>query len=287
MRFIFKYSLLFIASVLSGTGTQFLATPSNGFELALGSNAIQKYSINPATHFINGPTPTMGISYGSWLDDSKISAIKVSFPGQKISYGFDLKYVNLDDLELRSERPTDNPLATYGTSGFSLGGSFSKEWLGMDIGAVLRYVRIDLYTENSSGLAVDIGITRNISSRINIGTAILNIGKMTALRNEEPKLPLRFITTANYKYEIDQLENDIAITSEWSNLINGSVFYMSTVSKWKSLSFCLSSKLAESVTEISGGLGLQFGMYRINYGVRFGSQNLGMPQMIDLTIQLP
>jgi hypothetical protein len=287
MRFIFKYFPLFIAGVLSGTGTQFLATPSNGFELAIGANAIQKYSINPATHFVYGPAPTMGISYGSWLADSKISAIKVSFPGQKTSFGFDLKYVDLDDLELRSERPTDDPLATFGASGFSLGGSFSKEWLGMYIGAALRYVRIDLYTENSRGLAVDIGMTRNISHRIKVGTSILNFGKMSSLRNEKPELPLRFITTANYTYEIDQLVNDIAITGEWSNLINGNTFYVSTVSKWKGISFCLSSKLAESVTEISGGLGLQFGMYRLNYGIRFGSQNLGMPQMIDLTIQLP
>ena len=55
----------------------------------------------------------------------------------------------------------------------------------------------------------------------------------------------------------------------------------------KNLSFHLSSKLAKEITEISGGLGLQFGMYRLNYGIRFGSQNLGLPQMIDLTIQLP
>jgi hypothetical protein len=53
------------------------------------------------------------------------------------------------------------------------------------------------------------------------------------------------------------------------------------------MSFRLSSKLAENITEISGGLGLQFGMYRLNYGVRIGSQNLGIPQMIDLIIQLP
>ncbi len=287
MRFIFKFLPLIISCALYGTGTQFLSIPSNGLELAIGANAIQKNSINPAGLFTYGPGPIMGVSYGSWLADTKISAIKVLFPGQKISYGLDLKYVDLDDLELRSERPTDDPLATFGASGFALGGSFSKEFLGMDVGAAIRYVRIDLYTENSSGFAGDIGVTKTLSPNINFGGAILNFGKMSALRNEEPKLPIRFITTANYKYEIDQLVNDIAITGEWSSLINGSVFYVSTVSKWKNVSFRLSSKLSEKITEISGGLGLQFGMYRLNYGVRFGSQNLGMPQMIDLTIQLP
>ena len=287
MHSIFKFFLLYIFCALYSTGTQFLSTPSNGLELAIGTNAIQKNSINPAAHFIHGPAPTMGISYGSWLADSKISTIKILFPGQNMSYGFDLKYVGLDDLELRSERPTDDPLATFGASGFALGGSISKELMGMNIGAALRYVRIDLYTENSSGFAADVGLTRNISSRINVGGAILNLGKMSALSTEEPKLPLRIISTANLKYEMDQLINDIAITGEWSSLVNGSVFYFSTVSKWKNISFHLSSKLAKEITEISGGLGLQFGMYRLNYGIRFSSQNLGLPQMIDLTIQLP
>ncbi len=287
MRSIFKFLLLIISCALYGTGTQFLSIPSSGLELAIGVNAIQKNSINPAGFFTHSPGPIMGVSYGSWLADTKMSAIKVLFPGQKMSFGLDLKYVDLDDLELRSERPTDDPLATFGASGFALGGSFSKEFLGMDVGAAIRYVRIDLYTENSSGFSGDIGLTKTLSPNINFGGAILNLGKMSALRNEEPKLPLRIVSTANLKIEMDQLINNIAITGEWSNLINGSIFYVSTISKWKNLSFRLSSKLAENITEISGGLGLQFGMYRLNYGVRFGSQNLGMPQMIDLTIQLP
>ena len=287
MRSIFKFLLLIISCVLYGTGTQFLSIPSNGLELAIGTNAIQKNSINPAGLLTHSPGPTMGVSYGSWLANTKLSAIKVLFPGQKMSYGLDLKYVDLDDLELRSERPTDDPLATFGASGFSLGGSFSKEFLGIDVGAAIRYVRIDLYTENSSGFAGDIGVTKTLSPNINLGGAILNLGKMSDLRNEEPKLPLRIVSTANLKVEMDQLVNNIALTGEWSNLINGSIYYVSTISKWKNMSFRLSSKLAENITEISGGLGLQFGMYRLNYGVRIGSQNLGILQMIDLIIQLP
>ena len=67
----------------------------------------------------------------------------------------------------------------------------------------------------------------------------LNLGKMSVLSTEEPKLPLRIISTANLKYAMDQLINDIAITGEWSSLVNGSVFYVSTVSKWKNISFHL------------------------------------------------
>lgn len=42
MRSIFKFLLLIISCALYGTGTQFLSIPSNGLELAIGANAIQK-----------------------------------------------------------------------------------------------------------------------------------------------------------------------------------------------------------------------------------------------------
>lgn len=287
MHFNFKLYLFFIASVLYGTGTQFLVVPANGIELASGANAVHQNSINPASVFATGPGPRMNVSYGSWLAGSKISAIKILFPGQQTPIGIDLKYVDMNDLELRTDRPTDDPLSYYGASGFSLGGSFSKGIMGINMGTALRYVRIDLYTENSSGFAADIGITKKISPFISIGSAVLNIGKMSALRNEVPELPLRIISTVNFIYDIKELENNISISGEWSSQIDRGVFYLSTASIWKNMAFRMGSKISKDVKEFSGGISLKFGMYGLNYGVRFGSQNMGLPQMIDLTILLP
>ena len=287
MHSIFKLFPLIISGVLFGTGTQFLTIPSNGLELAVGASAIQKNGNNPAAVFARGPGPVMNISHGSWLADSRISAIKISFPGQKMSYGLDLKYVELDDLELRSARPTDDPLSFYSASGFALGGSFSRAWLSMEMGAALRYIRIDLYSENSSGFAVDFGLTKIVSPKFKVGAAVLNAGQMSVLKSEIPQLPLRVIITSSLMFATNQIMNDVALTGEWSSLVNGNSLHVSSVSQWKNFAFRLGSKLSREVVEISGGVGLQFGIYGLNYGARFGSQDLGFPQMIDLSIQLP
>ncbi len=287
MHSIFKLFPLIISGVLFATGTQFLTIPSNGLELSVGASAIQKNGNNPATVFAHGPGPGMDISHGSWLADSRISAIKISFPGQKMSYGLNLKYVELDDLELRSSRPTDDPLAFYSASGFTLGGSFNRVWLGMEMGAALRYIRIDLYSENSSGFAVDFGLTKIVSPKIKLGVAVLNAGQMSVLKSEIPELPFRIITTSSLMFTTGQVVNDVSLTGEWSSLVNGSTMRVSSVSQWKNFAFRLGSKLSSEVIEISGGVGLQFGIYGLNYGARFGSQDLGFPQMIDLSIQLP
>ena len=271
MHFIFKLLYLIITASLFGTGTKFLTIPANGLELAIGAHAIQKNGINPAAAINTNNEFLLNIAHGSWLGGSKLSAMKVSLPGQSISYGLELKYVDLDDLELRTERPTDDPLAFYGASGFALGGSFSKEWKGMAFGAQIHYIRIDLYSENSSGYGLDFGMVKTITPTFELGAAVLNAGRMSAMRNEEPQLPLRIIATTNLLLETGQVENNISISGEWSSLINSNALYISSSSRWNNFVILAGSKMAKKVIEISGGVGLQFGIYNLNYGTRLGS----------------
>jgi hypothetical protein len=43
----------------------------------------------------------------------------------------------------------------------------------------------------------------------------------------------------------------------------------------------------DGMKSISGGVGVQFGIYSVAYGIQWGDQHLGMPQMIDISIRLP
>jgi hypothetical protein len=44
---------------------------------------------------------------------------------------------------------------------------------------------------------------------------------------------------------------------------------------------------SKNVVETSGGFGVQISRYQITYGIKFGSQNLGIPQTISFQFQLP
>ena len=154
--------------------------------------------LNPASLSMDKNT-SLNFSHGNWLADSKVSSLKWTFPNKKSSFGVDLKYASLGDLELRTERPTDDHLAYYNASGFSLGGLYSKEFDRFNAGAAIRFVRIDLYTENSTGIAIDLGTKYHLSRSTVLGAAIMNIGKMSELKNEtREKLLVKKEEPGNY-----------------------------------------------------------------------------------------
>jgi len=195
--------------------------------------------------------------------------------------------MDINDLELRGEIPTDEPLATYGANGFSLGALGNWHSFGLRLGVALRYVRIDLYTENSNGFSADIGLFKQVNKKTKIGAVLLNIGNMSNLKYEKPALPRRTLASGSYLFSSTDFSNEITLGIEKSSLVNGVIFYSASETKWNHLSFQVSSKLSKDVSDVSVGTGFQLGIYRFNYGVQIGSQDLGMPQMLDLTILLP
>jgi hypothetical protein len=44
---------------------------------------------------------------------------------------------------------------------------------------------------------------------------------------------------------------------------------------------------SKNVVEYSAGFGINLNRYQITYGIRFGSQNLGVPQIISFQLKLP
>ena len=44
---------------------------------------------------------------------------------------------------------------------------------------------------------------------------------------------------------------------------------------------------SNQVTVVSGGFGLRLGLVNIHYGIQIGSQHLGLPQMLDISLRLP
>ena len=100
--------------------------------------------------------------------------------------------MGVSDLELRSNRPTDDPLATFSSSSFSAATSYSQTYGAITVGTTIRYILIQLYTENVSGMTFDGGITRSFGKNIDLGFSILNVGFINNTDSYTPTLPLRF-----------------------------------------------------------------------------------------------
>lgn len=280
MRLIIKIiSLtLFLQSLIFGVGTQFLAIPQNSTELIIG--------INPALNKV-ATNPIITASYGNWLGGIKVSSFGYNRNALGGSAGFDARYIALNDIELRSDRPTDEPLALYGATAFALDGNFNKTTPVGTLGIKIRYISLQMLEEFSVGYAIDLGLLHNISKNITIGFNILNLGSMSALYRETPKLPIRMIVGSSYDFSFNEIDNSIYVALEKSTMTNGIVIRIGEIVKWNKLQFLLGTQFSEEVASISGGIGIKLGVYDIKYGIQFGSQSLGIPQMLDMSVILP
>ena len=270
--------MLFFQSLIFGIGTQFLAIPQNSTELIIG--------INPALNKVVSK-PTLTASYGNWLGEIKVSSFGYNRNAFGGSAGFDVRYIALNDIELRSDRPTDEPLALYRATAFALDGNYNRETPKGSLGIKIRYISLQMFEESSTGYAIDLGLLRNVNKNISVGFNILNLGGMSELYRETPKLPVRMIVGSSYSFIFNEIDNLICVALEKSTMTNGIVLRIGEIAKWNKLQLLLGTQFSEEVASISGGIGIKLGAYDIKYGIQFGSQSLGIPQMLDISVILP
>jgi len=280
MRLIFKIitTIIFFQSLIFGIGTQFLSIPQNAREVVIG--------INPA--LINfTKKPILSASYGNWLAGIKVSSFGYNRSAFGGVIGFNVRYVALNDLELRTDRPTDEALSVFGVTALAFDGNYRQQTAIGLLSTKLRYISMQLLDETATGFAIDIGLQHNINDKLNVGFTVLNLGSMSALNVEKPKLPVRMIGGSSYDFPIKEIDNSLFIALEKSSIVDGIIFRVGEVTHWNKLQFLIGAQFSKEVASISGGIGIRLGIYNMKYGIQFGSQSLGIPQMLGVSVILP
>jgi len=270
-------------------GTQFLSVPSSAIELAFGPSPLfgSLTVNNPA--LLRSPTQgvAMNVSYGSWLNNISNSSFSLSSKLGRGNIGFNMRHMGVSDLELRSNRPTDDPLATFSSSSFAAATSYSQTYGAITVGATIRYILIQLYTENVSGMTFDAGITRAFGKNIDLGFSILNTGFINNTDSYNPTLPLRFLSALSYQLPRSKWGHKICLSAEQSSLVDGIIIRAASETKFEKFDLRFGTQTSKEVTVVSGGFGIQLGLLNFHYGIQIGSQHLGLPQMLDISIKLP
>ena len=291
MHLIFRHVLLLITLInfSYSLGTQFLSVPSSAIELAFGPSPLfGSLSINnPALLIAPNKGASMNISYGTWFNNISNSSFSLASKLGRGNIGLNIRHMGISDLELRSNRPTDDPLATFSSTSFAVASSYSQSYGSLKVGATLQYLLIQLYTENVSGATFDVGITRSFGKNIDLGFSILNSGYINTTDSYNPSLPLRFLSALSYKLPTSKWDHKISLSAEKSSFVDGSIIRVASETKFEKFDLRFGTQSSKEVTVVSGGFGVRLGLLNFHYGIQIGSQHLGLPQMLDISIKLP
>jgi len=290
---------LSIGTYAPAIGTAFLTIPSNPRELALGgstSSIAGDPSLargNPALIVQTFPAMEIGFGYNAWFAGARGTSVLITQPAFHGTLGFGVRSMGISDLELRPSRPTDEYDAHFTVSGIAVEGIWGRQFDRLRLGGTLRWIRIESYVYNSSGLSVDLGawwpLMRN---RISIGASVRNLGSMGPMLYENPSLPVTFQTgitfrvTSGKETETHQLQSLMTVGAEISDKhrfvarVAGEVVF-------GEVRITLGTRLSEEVTEVAGAVNLRLRLFQVSYGLAIGSHQLGIPHLFHVKARLP
>ena len=288
MHSVFKLFLILLFP-LYGLGTQFLVLPTHAEELSIGSHPTMSgiSSVNPALFSVSLNHPSLSISRGIWLGDVTLTHLGYTQPAKGKTFHFNVKYSGLSDLEFRDAVPVDDALSTFSTYGVSMNGGFSVQREKQKFGISFSYIFMGLYTETTSGFGLNLGYARDIVKGMKLGISIQNLGIMSKLSKDAPSLPTRVIGGVSKQIIFNDYQNTVYCSGEWNQTATTGKFYFGNNFRWNRLSLMGGFSASENVVESSAGFGINLGQYEITYGIQFGSQNLGTPQILTFQFRLP
>ena len=288
MHSVFKLFLILLLP-LYGLGTQFLVLPTHAEELSIGSHPTMSgiSSVNPALFSVSLNHPSLSISRGIWLGDVTLTHLGYTQPAKGKTFHFNAKYSGLSDLEFRDAVPVDDALSTFSSYGVSMNSGFSVQREKQKFGISFSYIFMGLYTETTSGFGLNLGYARDIAKGMKLGISIQNLGIMSKLSKEAPSLPTRMIGGVSKQIIFNDYRNTLYCSGEWNQSASTGKFYFGNNFRWDRLSLMGGFSASENVVESSAGFGLNLGQYEITYGIQFGSQNLGIPQILTFQFRLP
>ena len=286
-----KTSLLFcvLQSISLALGTNFLNFSENANDLALGRHPSIGGSsvVNPSLIKQHHESPIFFINSGSWYGDISISGLNYIHKVGNYNNRLFLKQAEINDLEFRGSEPSDDPNAMFSAYGFQLGSGFSiKNDLG-DFGLSISYLSIGIYDQNSMGFIIDLGYSKLLLNGWNMGLSVLNLGHITKLYQEVPKLPTLFLIGGSKSFKSIKISNKFYTTAEYSILDDIWKLKLGLDSGLEKIKILTGYSIDKHSAAFSFGGGISSGRFGITYAIKFGSQKIGNPKVLSLSYILP
>jgi hypothetical protein len=201
-------SVLFFYSLVSAqssgnSGVAFLKLGSGSRNIGMSDlgivagNELNAVNYNPSILSILNKTQ-LTFSHNSLIQDLRSELFGGSFNAFGIPLAVMINTTTISDIEIRNI--PGEAISKFNANYFSAGLSGAVELLNnFHTGFTVKYLYENLYSDEASGYALDLGVTyTGIADGLTIGASLRNMGSMNQLRNKATKLPEDLRLGASY-----------------------------------------------------------------------------------------
>ena len=275
-------SIFCMSSLLKGVGTQFVNVPGSVGELVHGTQSAMVYFPENLLD-----KTSISISHNDWFGGFSVFGMGISSPlfgGQAL---FRVKYGGFENIELRDESPSDSPLSFYSAFGTTVSGGIKYKLEGYEISSLVQMLHLRIHTHSSSGFSGSLAIAKPILRDWKIGVALSHAGSMDQFVHQKPKLPFSGNIVISKTSTFKEFYNKFFLSGGYIPSSKDHIILVNNTISWKNIGVTLASHISNETSHISGGFSIKLGLYQFEYGFRIGDHQLGIPQVIDLSVTLP
>ena len=210
-------------------------------------------------------------SYANWYLSTDYSAISARFNGYEVGF----KGLMSDNIEIRGEVPTEDPVGTtaYYNTALYVGKRFdlNDKWT---IKAKAKLISEKLFFASSWGGALDVEVARTFNVMWRVLAGVENLGWMSPLNTVGTQVPSRYYIGGDLIFNFFVASIKGGVNSDLDPFLRWGIRYFHPVFE---LSYSHDS--LQRIHHV--GAMIKWQQFRIGYGQYFHQDGLGYPMMVS------
>ncbi len=225
----------------------------------------------------------------SWLENINHEFAAVTFPGFGGTLGLGVIAQTIPGIEVRT-KPTAEPIGTFDAQDLAVELAFGRQWRSnLAAGFSVKYLYEKIYLNSATGFAIDLGgIWQTPVEHLKLGVTLQNLGSMSALRNDDIKLPALVRLGGAYVLPMAAGENHLAVAAEHVHFLQGGDGSSAGAEFLfrKTLALRAGYQFGRENRNVTAGFGTSFGRYQLDYGYAPFQNDLGNAHRFSMEVRL-
>lgn len=225
------------------------------------------YSMNPAT-LAGTQQRQLMLSHRAGFADVTIDHIGATFPGETWTFGLTAVTSSIGGIEVRL-RPGE-PEGTFSARNAAIGaGAAYAVSQDVSIGVTGKLLYEKIYVDEASGYAMDAGVLYRVNDALSAGASLVNLGSMSALRSASTEVPASLRFGGSYAAGLTDEFSLLAAADLVKTLDDdGTHLHIGFETVYDAMLMLRGGyQTGYETRSFSAGLGIRYGMLRIDYSI--------------------
>lgn len=209
------------------------------------------------------------VMHNIWIQDISQEFAALQFNSGQNHFALAVNFFNIPGIEIRDNRPSDQPLGLVSAINFSGGLSYARSLSAIwSVGITTKYLYEKYYLHSASGWAVDVGVlAKKLIPHLTVAAVIQNMGRMNKLAEKRTALPM--LARLGFKYSVPfKLNGHIpALLGEIRSISGSGIQYRigTELPIISHLPLRLGTQISPDEMRFTFGFGVNFQQYHFDY----------------------